>query len=47
MIKTVVREHHFSPAQVGDFYLDAQDYQGLEWYYNDVRQVMDEMKKTK
>ena len=47
MIKTVVREHHFSPAQVGDFYFDAIDYQGLEWYYDDICKVIDEMKKKK
>jgi hypothetical protein len=44
-IKTVIREHHFSPAQVGDFYLDRIDYSGLYWYYDDVVAVMAQMKK--
>lgn len=50
MIKSVVREHHFSPAVLGDFYLDAIDYQGLVFWYDDVVKVSEELKaksKTK
>jgi len=47
MIKSVVREYHFSPATVGDFYLDDQDYEGLEFWYNDVIEIQRQLKEKK
>lgn len=44
MIVTVVREHHFSPDVLGDFYLDALDYTGLEFWFEDVVQCSKEIK---
>jgi hypothetical protein len=45
MIKSVVREHHWSPAIVGDFYMEEESYHGLEFWYNDVKEVHDSLKK--
>lgn len=39
MVKSVVREHHWSPSQVGDLYFDMEDYQGLVYWYEDVKEV--------
>jgi len=36
MVKSVVREHHWSPAHVGDLFIDQIDYLGLEFWYEDV-----------
>jgi hypothetical protein len=43
----VVREHHWSPAEVGDFYIDAIDYHGLEFWYDDVTQMHEDLNKKK
>ena len=42
----MVREHHFSPTELGDFFYDGIDYQGIEWYYEDILEVVKEMKKN-
>jgi hypothetical protein len=47
MIKSVVREHHWSPAIVGDFYIDEIDHEGLEFWYNDVKEVSESLKEKK
>lgn len=44
MIKTVVREHHWTPDTVNGLFLDGIDHFGLEWWYEDVKEVSDEMK---
>lgn len=43
MIKTVVREHNWSPEIIGDLFIDGQDYLGLEFWYTDVCQVSAEL----
>lgn len=45
MIKSVVREHHWSPRIVGDFFIDREDYKGLEFWYNDMAEVNNDLKK--
>ncbi len=45
MIKSVVREHHWPPHIIKELYLDNEDYQGLEYWYNDVKEVSDKLKK--
>jgi hypothetical protein len=47
MIKTVVREHHWQPNEIGKLKLDNEDYLGLEYWYNDVMKVISEMKAKK
>ncbi len=44
MITSVVREHHWLPAQVGSLFLDADDHYGLEYWYNDLVEVNEELK---
>ena len=37
MIRSVVREHHWSPDQINALtYFDEEDINGLEFWYNDV-----------
>jgi hypothetical protein len=45
MIKSVVREHKWSPTIIGDLFIDCQDYQGLEYWYQDVLKVSNEIKE--
>lgn len=44
MIKSVVREHHWSPRIVGDFFIDGEDYDGLEFWYTDLVEAHKELK---
>jgi len=45
MIKTIVREHHWKPSYLSKLYLDDADYLGLEYWYNDVVEVGEEIAK--
>lgn len=44
MIKTVARQYHWSPSEIGKLYLDDWDYLGLEYWYNDAAQIDKELK---
>lgn len=46
MFRTVVREYHWSPAIVGDFYIDDIDLEGLEFWYNDILEMHDQLKRS-
>jgi hypothetical protein len=43
MIKTLVREHHWSPNTIGDLFVDTVDYKGLEFWYNDIVETTKEL----
>lgn len=45
MIKTVVREHHWTPNKIESLYLDDADFFGLKYWYNDILEVNDELDK--
>lgn len=45
MVKTVVREHHYSPFQIEEMFLDSEDFLGLEFWYDDVLQTIKEFKE--
>jgi hypothetical protein len=45
MIKSVVREFHWPPEVIGGFFIDDQDYKGLEYWYDDVREINTPPKK--
>jgi len=44
MIKSVVREHHWTPDKIDSLYLDSRDHHGLEYWYNDVKEVSASLK---
>jgi hypothetical protein len=44
MIRSVVREHHWTPSTVRSLYLDNRDIDGLVYWYEDVKAVVAEMK---
>lgn len=44
MIRTVVREHGWPPDKIGGLFVDDQDYEGIEFWYNDCVKVSDEIK---
>lgn len=35
----------WSPTEIGDLFIDAQDYMGLEFWYNDIKEVTEVIKK--
>lgn len=39
MIKSVVREHHWTPETINGLFLDEVDHFGLEYWYKDVVKV--------
>lgn len=39
MIKSVVREHHWPPDTIGGLFCDNLDHEGLEFWYEDVKEV--------
>ncbi len=45
MMKSVVREHKWLPEIIDGLYLDDADHFGLEFWYNDVKQMNDELKE--
>ena len=47
MVRTVVREHHWSPTEIENLYLDDADFFGLMWWYNDILEVNEELNKKK
>jgi hypothetical protein len=47
MIKSVVREHHWTPEQISKLNIDGGDYDSLEYWYNDVLEVHDQLKSKK
>lgn len=44
-VVSVVRSHGWTPEQIGRLYLDAIDYHGLEFWYEDVKKVDKETKE--
>lgn len=47
MIISVAREYHWPPEILGGFFIDEVDYMGLEFWYNDVKEMNEEFKKKK
>lgn len=44
IIKSVVREHHYSPVEIDALFLDDMDHHGLLYWFFDVEEVNAEMK---
>jgi len=44
MIKSVVREYHWTPHYVNGLFLDEADHLGLMYWYNDVLEIQKELK---
>jgi len=42
-----VRDTKWSPEIIGDLFIDAQDYQGIEFWYNDIEKQIKELKDKK
>jgi hypothetical protein len=48
MIKTICRTYSWaSPDVISDMFCDDQDYHGIEYWYNDVKEQHKEMNKKK
>lgn len=44
MMASVAREFKWSPDILGDLFFDAEDYQGLEYWYNDIVEMHKQLK---
>jgi len=44
MVKSIVREHKWTPSVINSLYVDEIDYQGLIYWYKDVLVVVKELK---
>jgi hypothetical protein len=47
MLTSVAREYHWPPEILGGFFVDNVDLYGLEFWYNDVFEVHEELKQKK
>jgi hypothetical protein len=47
MIKSIVREHHWTPNTINDLYVDDMDHFGIEYWFDDVKEVSDSLKPKK
>ena len=47
MVKTVIREHHWPPSEVGGLYFDDLDFYGLKYWYNDAVECNEQLKAKK
>lgn len=47
MIASVAREYKWPPEVLGGLFFDAEDYEGLEFWYNDIKQMHKEIKSAK
>lgn len=47
MVTSVVSKYKWSPDIIGDLFFDAEDYHGLEFWYNQVKEESDEIEKIK
>jgi len=46
MIKSVVREHKWSPEVISDLFIDNVDYKSLIYWYNDCKDLAKELLKN-
>jgi hypothetical protein len=47
MFVSLTREHHWPPSVLEGLFFDAEDYLGLYFWFNDLKEVEEEMKKRK
>lgn len=47
MIATVGNEYKWPPEIMGGLFFDAEDYMGLEFWYNEVREQTKQIKEMK
>lgn len=47
MVKTVVREHHWPPDVIGGLFVDDADSKGLEFWYDDILEVIEKINPKK
>lgn len=47
MVKSIVREHHWTPTEINAMFIDSIDFEGIEFWYNDGLEVSKELNKKK
>jgi hypothetical protein len=47
MVKSCVREYHWPPSVIEEMYLDDIDYKGIEFWYNDLVDIRNQIKAKK
>lgn len=46
MVKTIIREYHWTPDIIDKLFVDDIDYHGIIWHYNDIKEVNEEIQKS-
>lgn len=46
MIASVAREYKWPPEVIGGLFFDAEDYEGLIFWYNDIQEMHKELKSS-
>jgi hypothetical protein len=44
MIKSVANEYQWPPQTIGGFFVDGQDFEGLEYWFDEVKRIEKIMK---
>lgn len=44
MVKTVIWEYHFRPAEIDTLFFDRIDYHGIEYLYESVKELNESIK---
>jgi hypothetical protein len=47
MFVSLTREHHWPPSVLEGLFFDAEDYKGLFFWYEDLKQVHKELKNSR
>ncbi len=47
MVVSVVRNYHWTPDVIGGLFFDAEDYEGLEYWMNDIEAQIKQLKEKK
>lgn len=47
MIKSIVREHKWTFLIIEEMFLDEQDFKGIEFWYQDIKEVTEALKPKK
>jgi hypothetical protein len=47
MFSSLVREFHWPPSVLEGLFFDGEDYRGLFFWYNDIKEMHDEVDRKK
>ena len=45
MVKSIIREHHWTPHYISEMYIDNTDINGIEYWYIDILEMHKQLNK--